>query len=234
LMKRMILVCFPALLCAVATQATTITYVTPSGSATTGGAVDASALFTTGAGTLDITLNNLEANPTDVAQLVSDLDFVLSTGQTVGTLTSSSGQQITVNSGGTFTLGSTGSTGWGLNNAVGGGLQLDALGFVGPAGLIIGPPSGSGTYSNANGSIAGNPAHNPFLNQTATFDLSVAGVTAATTITSATFSFGTTAGIDVPGTPGTPVSGVPEPATWGMLGTGLLALSIFGKRLRRA
>ena len=33
----------------------------------------------------------------------------------------------------------------------------------GPDYTLIGPPGPDGTYSNANGSIAGNPAHNPFL-----------------------------------------------------------------------
>jgi PEP-CTERM motif len=195
-----------------------ITYVTPSGSTTGGGAVDASATFTTGSGTVTISLTNLEANPTDVAQAISDLDFVLSNGATSGTLATSSGQEITVNGDGTYTLGATESTGWGLNNNVGGGLQLDALGFSGPATLILGPAGSGGTYSNANGSIAGNGPHNPFLNQTATFTVDVPGVTSATAITGTTFSFGTTAGVDVPGI-------TPEPATMLLFGTGLLVIA---------
>jgi PEP-CTERM motif len=198
-------------------RADLVTYVTPAGSTTSGGAVDASATFVTGTDSLTITLTNLYANPTDVAQLISDLDFTLSNGATSGTLQSSSGQQITVNGDGSYTLGSTGSTGWGLNQNVSGGLQLDALGFIGPSGLIIGPPDGSNLYSNANGSIAGNGPHNPFLDQTATFVLNIDGVTADTTVSSATFSFGTTAGIDVQGTP----NQVPEPSSLIFLGTGL-------------
>jgi hypothetical protein len=169
----------------------------------------------------------LQANPGDVAQLISDLDFVLSNGATTGTLASSLGQPITVFMNGAWGLGSTGSTGWGLNNNVSGGLQLDALGFIGPAGLIIGPPGSGLTYSNANASIRGNGPHNPFLDQTATFVVDVAGVTAATEITSATFSFGTTAGIDVPGTPGTTV---PEPGTSLLLGLGLAAMLLVARK----
>lgn len=231
MMRNMLYVCLAVLVCALASQAAMITYITPPGSTSGGGPVNASATFTTGAGTLSITLTDLQANPTDVAQLISDLDFVLSNGATTGTLSSSSGQEITVNGGGTFTLGNTVSTGWGLNNNVSGGLQLDALGFVGPAHLLIGPPGGGGTYSNANGSIAGNGPHNPFLNQTATFNLAIAGVTASTTINSATFSFGTTAGQNVPGTPS---ASIPEPETWAFLGTGLLALGLFRKKPRKA
>jgi hypothetical protein len=209
-------------------NANTVTFITPAGSTNSGGAVNASATFTTGAGELDITLTDLQANPKDVAQLLSDLDFVLSSGQKIGTLSSSSGQQITVHGNGSFTLGTTGSTGWGLNNNVAGGLQLDALGFIGPAGLIIGPPGGA-TYSSANSSIAGNGPHNPFLNQTATFTLAIAGLTAGDSVTSATFSFGTTPGIDVPGVPGGPV---PDGGTTALLlGAALSGLGLIRRKL---
>jgi hypothetical protein len=143
----------------------------------------------------------------------------LSNGATSGTLDSSSGQEITVNSNGTFTLGNTVFTGWVLNSIVG-GLELNVLGTpTAPSHLIVGPPGAGGTFNNANGSIAGNPPHNPFLNQSATFTLAIAGVTDSTTITGATFSFGTVAGQNnVPGTPG---GNVPEPATYALLASGL-------------
>jgi hypothetical protein len=191
--------------------------------------VDASATFVTGNGTLSITLTNLEANPTDVAQLLSDLDFTLSNGATSGTLASSSGQEVTVAKDGTFTLGSTVDTGGALNSTAT-GLQLDVLGTpVGPSHLIIGPPDGSNVYSNANGSIAGNKPHNPFLDGTATFLLDIAGVTADTDVTSATFSFGTTEGTNlVPGTPGT--TPVPEPGTLLLLGSGLAGMASLSRR----
>ena len=191
---KFVATCFGALALAAALQgnANVITFVTPAGSSTGGGPVSATASVTTGAGTVSIVLTDLQANPTDVAQLISDFDFTLSGGQTTGAWRAASGQQINVAGNGTTTLGATGSTGWGLNNNVGSGLQLDALGFIGPAGLIIGPPGAGGVYTNANGSIAGNGPHNPFLNQTASFLLTIAGVTADSTITSATFSFGTT------------------------------------------
>lgn len=232
---KFITTCFGALAFAAALQANAniITFVTPAGSTTGGGPVNASAVVTTGAGTVSIVLTDLQANPTDVAQIISDFDFTLSGGQASGTLTSSSGQQISVAGNGTTTLGSTGSTGWGLNNNVSGGLQLDALGFIGPAGLIIGPPGAGGVYTNANGSIAGNGPHNPFLNQTASFLITIAGVTVDSTITSATFSFGTTAGINVPGTPQLPSTKIPEPASIALLGVGLLAFGA-SRRKRKA
>ncbi|HEY1458524.1 MAG TPA: PEP-CTERM sorting domain-containing protein, partial [Casimicrobiaceae bacterium] len=233
---KLVIGSFGALAFAVALQASAnvFTFATPTGSMVpVDGAVNASATVTTGAGTVTISLTDLLANPTSVGELISDFDFVLSGGQTTGTLTSSSGQQITVAGNGTTTLGSTGSTGWGLNSNVAGGLQLDALGFVGPAGLILGPPGAGGVYTNANPSIAGNGPHNPFLNQTATFTVTVAGVTTNSNITSATFSFGTTAGVNVPGVLQLPSGKIPEPASIALLGIGLLAFGA-SRRNRKA
>jgi hypothetical protein len=218
-----------ALTSAVATKADSVTYVTPTGASTGGGPVNASATLTVSpAGTLTVVLTNLQANPTDVAQLISDFSFTTTNAPT-GTLTTSSGQQIFVAANGTTTTGTTGLTGWGLDSNTGGNFHATALcgGCIGPAGLIIGPPGAGGVYTAANASIAGNGPHNPFLNQTATFTLTIPGLTSVSQITSFTFSFGTVAGVNVPGTPG-----VPEPASMVLLGTGLVSLAA-GLRRRR-
>jgi len=231
-MRKILGVCFLIFAFAVRSHADSFAFATPGGSSTGGGPVSASAVLTTSAGQISITLMDLQANPTDIAQTISNLDFVLSSGITTGTLTSSSGQQITVNSNGTFTIGPTTSTGWGLNQNVNGGLQLDALGFVGPAGLIIGPPGGGGVYNNANGSIAGNAPHNPLINQTATFVISNASITSSTSVTSVTFSFGTTAGVNVAGVPDS--TAVPEPTTLTLVAIGLLFLGVRARTRRRS
>lgn len=176
--------------------------------------------------TVDITLDNLESNPTDVSQNLSDLSFTLSTTPTSsGTLSSSSGTELTVNGNGSYTVGSAVATGWVLSET-GPSFELTVLGTPSaPTHTIIGPSSNGtysgGSYSNANGSIAGNNAHNPFLESGVTFAIAVPGVTALTTVTSVTFSFGTTAGVDLPGTPQ-----VPEPFELGLTGAGLLLLSL--------
>jgi hypothetical protein len=227
-LRRILAVCFLISAFAVVSQANVFTFVTPAGSTVPpapGQPVSAMATVTTGAGTVTIVLQDLLLNPTDAAQLISDFDFVLSNGATTGTLASQAGTQIDIGSGGTVTPHAGAPTGWQLNNNVSGGLQLDALGGGNPTDLIIGPPNGSGVYSNANGSIASNPAHNPFIQNTGTFVVDVAGVTAATNITSATFSFGTTAGVNVPGT-----LVAPEPGTLASMGLGLLALGFAARR----
>jgi len=191
--------------------------------------VNAAATFSTSGTTLTITLTNLETDPKAVNQNISGLLFTLTTGETTGELTSSTADFITVNSDHTFTAAGSGSTGWLLRTGFRGGLKLDLLGSsAGPEHTIIGPPDTDGKYDAANGSIAGNGPHNPFIDQTATFVLSVP-ISENTRISEVIFSFGTVAGQDVPGNPSTPA---PEPGSLLLLGTGLgaMGLAVWRKR----
>jgi len=126
---------------ALGANANIITVSTPSGPTEQGGLpVDASATFITGANTVTVTLTDLLANPTSAAQLISDISFGLTGGQTSGTLVSSVGTDRTVNGNGTFLDGATGPrTGWQIDTGL-----LTALGGGQPGQLIIGPPDGSG------------------------------------------------------------------------------------------
>jgi len=168
--------------------------------------VVATALIVTSADTVNVTLQNLTANPKSVGQNISDFSFNLTGGDTsLASITSSSGRERTVASDGTFTDGSAVATAWSLDSAPAGFIHLDVLGTPeAPKHTILGTPDGSNVYSNANDSIAktGGP-HNPFLAGPVTFTLSVPGVTTGTSVnlTNAFFSFGTTAGDNVAAVP---------------------------------
>src|SRR5260370_3440372 len=128
----------------------TFTFVTPGASVDTAGeSVSAAVTFTTGAGTLSISLTNLTVNPTSVGQNLSDLFFTLSnsalTSGTVGT----DGPDQLVNVSATAPHApisdATRVSGWACSfNAVT-GFHLDGLGgtFT-PARTILGAPDASG------------------------------------------------------------------------------------------
>ena len=188
--------------------------------------VSATATFITSTDTVEVQVYNNIANPTAVIQCLSDLGFVLSTGETTGSISSFSAQERDIASGGSYTTAAATTTNWVLNNAVdfgaiGAGLKLNDLGSGEPENTIIGQDdnNGSGSYSAANTSIAGNGPHNPLWFGDAanpvTFILDVPGVTDATAVTFVQFSFGTVAGNNV---------NVPLPPGALLMGSGLLGL----------
>jgi hypothetical protein len=209
------------------------TFTTNPGDSTGGGPVNASATFTTGNGTISITLSNLltAAQVVDVAQNLSDLQFTLSNNVTAtvnDTNRSYSGTLVNVDGSGNVTAGSGLFNGWDLLTNSANTFTLEDLGSIaGPAQTIIGG-AGALHYANANGSITTSGSHNPFLQGSATFTLTgFTGVTANTTVTAATFSFGTVLGSNVTGH----LTPTPEPKVMSfVLVAGLLVLSRFRRK----
>ena len=202
---------------------------TPAGATAGGQPVNATAIISTSdSGAAFVTIINNQANPTSIIQAVSDLFFDLNGPVGSGALNTSQGVERNIAANGTFTDGNTVDTGWALSH-VGSTFHLNVLGTaIGPAHLIIGGPDiNSNVYSNANGSIAGNGPHNPFLAENATFFITDRGITADTQVSNVVFSFGTEAGTNVPAN--TPDSG----ATVALLGLALMGLAAarakFGK-----
>jgi hypothetical protein len=218
---RLAVASFALVFCTVpAAEAISVTFTTPAGSSVPDGSVRASVEFDINPSTdiVTILLKNLLPNPKSVGTNLSDLFFTVSSGQTSATLLIGAGRERTVAADGSYTDGSLAAAGWVLTN-VASRFHLDVLagpGHAGPEHTIIGPPDASDEYSEAKGSIAGSGSHNPFLGEQAFFMLSIPGLTAASTISEATFSFGTTAGVEVTGTP---LVDVPEPMTLLLWGT---------------
>ncbi|HKU78027.1 MAG TPA: PEP-CTERM sorting domain-containing protein [Pyrinomonadaceae bacterium] len=192
-----------------------------------------------GNGTVTITLNNNLTNSqvVSVIQNVSGVYFQVSgyNGGAVSLSASNSTQSTNIDGSGNAVLaGAVNPTGWAAGHS-GNTITacvICAFGISSPAGpdqTIIGG-TGSGAYANANGSIAGNNPHNPFLAGTSTFTLIVPGVTVNSTFSNVVIQFGTTANPPPP-----TQTQVPEPASMFLLGTGLLGAAAgfrrrFGKK----
>ena len=216
-MKRKFLIL--AAILAVALMAAPASAVTFTGTDAAGDPVSASANFIFGTDTVTVELTNTLTNIKNAGQVLSDLFFTVSTGQTVGSMTSSSGALRIINAGNTFTNDGSGSTGWtfAFSNGTFHLDGLDGAQFV-PSHTII-PDQ---TSYAANASIAGNGPHNPFLYGPVDFVLSMPGVTAQSTATNVAFSFGTEP------------STVPIPPSALLLGSGLLGLVGLGWRRKKS
>jgi hypothetical protein len=170
-----------------------------------------------------------EANGTSAGQAVSDLSFTLSNAPGTLGATTATGTFATFSGTATPTLspgeplrwlgqGPPPPGGTGFFSIVGNTITMEAIGGGQPSEMIL--PAGT-TYPAANASIT-NGMFSPYVDGPATFTLHLSGVTAATTISSATFSFGTgpETFITVPG----PIAGAGLPGLIAACGA-LLALA---------
>jgi hypothetical protein len=200
------------------------------------GSVSGTADITLGLGSLTVKLTDNTINPNSIGQSLSDVEIVFANTLGPATLTSQSGQLVTINGDGTITNDPGNPTHWGVSVS-GATLFLATAGTGAPAGkpidLIIGPPDSNGLYSNSNngkGKITGGfDAHDPQLSGTGTFVISDASITSSSVINSVTLSFGTGPETFVLAhmTPA-----VPESSTWAMMILGFVGVGFMAYRRR--
>lgn len=198
----------------------------------TDGVTSAQADFTLGNGTLTVVLTDTATTaPGSRADLLSDLSFSVSGGST--SLSDSSvtgvGSLTTCKSTGCGTgVGSANAWRFGLNGGVGTGSYL-LTGLAGhPKTLILGTVNPVCSGNGSSGGLCGLPDGPNYFQNSASFTLAIPGITANSSVTDVSFSFGTGPETVLAGQP-IPTA-VPIPAAVWLFGSGLLGLIAVARR----
>jgi len=207
--------------------ATQFLFSTPSGATNGTTPVAVTALFTVSAGQLQITVQNTQADLLSESAALAEVSFQLSTILTSPSMTSSA-KFATVNSNGSYSTSGPSSTGWTLTEN-GATLTICDACTSHPVHTMIGPPKTStNRYTDANNTIDGSAANNPFLWESAGYTISAGLLAQDVKITNVQFFFGAVAGAgEVNGVGG---ELVPEPSTIPLVAGGALLLALAVRR----
>jgi hypothetical protein len=227
----------------------TVFYAT-SGSLSGGDPINAEAEFTFGTDSIEITLTNLITDQIDVGQNLNGVSFHVPGsfgGIGITSFGSNDRTGIVDNIAFDWTDVSDSTNHWFFTDPSN-DFDLTTIGNPAARYTIVGgpnagtPPSAANEYTQANsGSLQAGNNHEPFLAVSATWLLSVPGITAAdeAEITNVSFSFGTQTneGGSQPGSPCPTCTGqstTPEPLALWLMGSGLLFLYIGHRARQRA
>jgi hypothetical protein len=200
--------------------------------------------------TILISVANLQKNPVNIGQLISRVNFTLShftnTSPNAAVVTERATEIEIDRMGRIVEVDATLDTDWKILPVATGRFDLCTIcnGSGDPDQLLIGAPAANGRYPNANGGIAGNNSHNPFLlasaetytegplagvNSMPSWTIRLNGIQPTTYVTAVAFGFGTSYGaLTAEADALTPT---PEPGTMILLGCGVALM--FAARRRK-